>query len=52
MSEQSKLDEAIATAQQLQDAGEGGWPCGTMLFVAFLGFLAFVALPVIAGMGG
>jgi hypothetical protein len=49
---EDKLSKAIAESQRLHDAGEGGWPCGMMLFVGVLAFLAFVVLPVALGMGG
>ena len=52
MATQNDMDKAIAESQRLQDAGEGGWPCGKMLFVLVLGFLAFVATPILLGMGG
>lgn len=47
---EDKLSKAIAAGAQLEAAGEGGWPCGTMLLVAALGFLVFVVLPVMLGM--
>lgn len=50
MAKQSKLDQAIGHGANMEAAGEGGWPCGMMLFVAALGFLAFVVLPVMLGM--
>ena len=46
-----KMDKAIAVGAQLEAAGEGGWPCGMMLFVAALAFLAFVVTPIMLGMG-
>lgn len=52
MPKQSKLDQAIGHGANMEAAGEGEWPCGTMLFVAVLCFLAFVVLPVMLGMGG
>lgn len=47
-----KMDKAIAAGAQLEAAGEGPWPCSTMLFVIVLGGIAFVVLPVVLGMGG
>lgn len=51
MSKQSKTDLIHGHAANMQAAGEEGWPCGTMLFVAVLCILAFVVLPVMLGMG-
>ncbi len=37
------------TVADMQAAGEEGWPCGTMLVVAALVFLAFVVMPYMLG---
>lgn len=49
MSEQSKLDQAIGHGANMDAAGEGGWPCGTMLLVGVVAFVCFVVLPVVMG---
>ena len=52
MATQEDMDKAIAESQRIQDAGEGGWPCGSMLLVAAVAFFCFVVLPFMLGMGG